>query len=94
MELLLKDNTTYTLSDEDYIFFQNHYPDLDIDTEFREMEAWTYSNPSKRKTRRGAKSFINAWLCRTSKRKPLERSTRRTRDISLQEMLTDTSWAN
>ena len=94
MEILLKNGTTYELSDEDYIFFQNHYPDIDIDKELREMEAWTFSNPQKRKTRRGAKTFINAWLCRSSKRKPLERSTGRTRDRSIEQDLTDRSWAN
>lgn len=93
MELLLKDNTTYTLSDEDYIFFQNHYPTVDIDSELRTMQAWCYSNPSKRKTRRGAKSFINAWLCRTSKRKPLERGTVRSRDTTIEQDLLNRDWA-
>lgn len=94
MEILLKDGTTFELSAEDYIYFQNHYPDVDIDKELREMEAWTFSNPQKRKTRRGAKTFINAWLCRANKRKPLQATTGRTRDRSIEQDLTDTSWAN
>jgi len=95
MGILLKDGTTYELSAQDYIFFQNHYPDVDIDEQFRKMESWCYCNPERRKTRRGAKSFINAWLCRANKRKPLETTTgaRRTRDISFKDMLNDTSWA-
>ena len=91
--MLLKDGTEYELSAEDYIFYQNHYPDVDIDAELREMAAWCFSNPQKRKTRRGAKTFINAWLCRSNKAKPLERSTGRTRDRTIEQDLTDTSWA-
>jgi hypothetical protein len=93
MEILLKDGSTYQLSDEDYIFFQNHYPDVDIDKELREMSAWCYANPQKRKTHRGAKTFINAWLCRSNKRKPLQATTGRTRDRSIEDDLRDHSWA-
>jgi len=95
MELLLKDGSYYELSPEDYIYFQHLYPEVDIDQELRNMAGWCYTHPQRRKTRRGAKSFINAWLCRANKRKPLETATgaRRTRDISFKEMLNDRSWA-
>lgn len=93
MEILLKDGTTFELSAEDYIYFQRLYPDLDIDQELRSIAGWNYTHPSKRKTLRGIKSHINGWLCRQTKRKPLERTTGRTRDRSIADDLRDTSWA-
>ena len=41
------------------------YPNLDIEWAFRKMRAWCLSNPSKRKTKKGIKRFINAWLSRS-----------------------------
>jgi len=94
MGILLKDGTIYQMNDQDHTYFQDLYPKVDIDQELRNMEGWAYSNPSRRKTRRGAKKFINSWLCRVNKEKPLERNTgRSTRDTSLEEDLTNTEWA-
>lgn len=41
------------------------YPAVDGAATLREIRAWCLSNPSKRKTERGARRFINAWFERT-----------------------------
>lgn len=52
------------------------FPDVNFDEEFRKIEAWLLSNPSKRKTGRGMKRFLNSWLSRANdekkKNKPKE----------------------
>jgi len=93
MEIILKDKTFYELSPEDYIYFQHHYPDIDIDEQFRKMESWCYCNPGRRKTRVGAKSFINAWLCRANNRKPLQSKPGRSRDTTIEQDLNNREWA-
>jgi len=48
---------------EDYIKQQSEfYPALNIHREIRAMVAWSYANPTKRKTYRGMTRFINSWL--------------------------------
>ena len=60
---------------EEYPFDQKYvdemqtlYPAVDVLQEMREMKAWLKSNPSRRKTRRGIKSFVNNWLSREQDR--------------------------
>jgi hypothetical protein len=43
------------------------YPDVDLVGESRKIIAWWFANPSKRKTKRGVKRFINAWISRASR---------------------------
>ena len=40
------------------------YPAVDVVQELRKIRGWCLANPSRRKTRRGVKAFINSWLCR------------------------------
>lgn len=40
------------------------YPSVDVEQELRKMKGWLASNPSRRKTKRGIKSFVNNWLSR------------------------------
>lgn len=40
------------------------YPNVDINAAFKRIRAWCISNPTKCKTRRGVKRFINSWLSR------------------------------
>lgn len=60
--LLLKGGTEYILTKSDINAWQELYPAVDIGQEFRKMKAWLYSNPERRKTRKGIKRFINSWL--------------------------------
>lgn len=81
--LPLKDGTLYEVEEDDFKMWAVTYPSIDIVQQFREMYAWLVSNPSKRKTRRGIKKFINGWLSRS---KPEVES------LGFIEKHTDKSW--
>jgi len=93
MNLLLKDNTHYTLTDEDYNRYLNTYRNIDLDQQILEMESWCIDNPQKRKTRVGVKKFINLWLSRANKENRSQGTTRRTRDTTLEQDLNNRDWA-
>ena len=46
------------------VTYQQLYPGIDVMQELRNIQAWCLSNPKNRKTRSGAKRFLNAWLSR------------------------------
>lgn len=62
--ITLNDGTEWRCPLADYEEYRRLYPAVDIDNAFREMRAWCNSNPSKRKTYRGIKRFVNGWLSR------------------------------
>ena len=64
MEMLLNDKTTYQVAETDISKWSELYPAVDVQQELRGMIGWLDANPSKRKTRRGVKRFINSWLSR------------------------------
>ncbi|WP_419656289.1 helix-turn-helix domain-containing protein [Desulfosarcina variabilis] len=59
---LLKDGSTYHINDEFLLILKSTYPLIDVECELRKIATWCYSNESKRKTRRGAKRFVNSWM--------------------------------
>lgn len=63
-KFLLNDSTEYAVSENDVVTYQQLYPGIDVRQELRNIEAWCLSNPKNRKTRNGAKRFLNAWLNR------------------------------
>ena len=63
-KFLLNDATEYEVSENDVVTYQQLYPGIDVKQELRNIEAWCLSNPRNRKTRNGAKRFLNAWLSR------------------------------
>ena len=63
-KFLLNDATEYEVSENDVVYYQQLYPGIDVMQELRNVEAWCFSNPKQRKTRNGAKRFLNAWLSR------------------------------
>lgn len=44
--------------------YKELYPNVDVEQELKKMKAWSISNPSKRKTKRGMLKFVNNWLSR------------------------------
>nr|DAP56874.1 MAG TPA: hypothetical protein [Caudoviricetes sp.] len=60
----LNDGTEFEVTENDVITYQQLYPAVDVRQELRNIKAWCLSNPTKRKTRSGAKRFFNAWLSR------------------------------
>jgi hypothetical protein len=61
---LLKDGSEYHIDGDFYQVLKTTYPAIDIDSELKKLIAWCYANPKKRKTRSGAKRFVNAWIQR------------------------------
>lgn len=60
----LVDGTEWRCSAEEYAEFVRLYPGVDIKQAFRDMRGWSIANPTRRKTARGIKRFVNGWLSR------------------------------
>ncbi len=64
----LKDGTVYMVDDEFYDVLCDTYASVDVMEELKRIRAWCESNEQKRKTRRGAKAFVNSWMGRAAER--------------------------
>ena len=64
IQLTLNDKSLYDVSKNDFDEYEELYPNVDIMQELRKMKGWLNANPTKRKTKRGIKRFINNWLSR------------------------------
>jgi len=62
--MLLKDSTEWNPDDADIINWVKLYPAVEVYQELNAMEGWLDANPTKRKTVRGMKRFVNSWLSR------------------------------
>lgn len=62
ISFILKDNSIYSITESEYNEFAEAYQNVNIMQELKKIRAWCMSNPSKRKTRRGALKFVNNWL--------------------------------
>ena len=60
----LNDGSEYIVSEEDIAEWRKTYPAVDVEQELREMRSWCRANPKLRKTKRGVRRFIVAWLAR------------------------------
>ena len=64
IQLTLNDKTLYDVTQNDIKEYEELYPNVDVMQELRKMKGWLNANPTKRKTKRGIKRFINNWLSR------------------------------
>ena len=80
---LLNDGTSYEITENDVDKFQQLYPGIDVRQEIRNITGWCMSNPKNRKTRAGAKRFLNGWLSRA------QNSARPNKGYSREEEKTD-----
>lgn len=62
--ITLNDGTEWLPTQKDFEEYQRLYPAVDVPQQFNKMRAWCLSNPTKRKTIRGVKKFVNGWLAR------------------------------
>lgn len=62
--LILNDGTEWKPAEALFAEYVRLYPNVDVKQQFNEMRSWCLSNPTKRKTPRGIKRFINSWLAR------------------------------
>lgn len=63
--LTLQDNSNYAVVEDQLKEWQELYPSIDVMQELRKMKGWLNANPTKRKTKKGIKRFINSWLSRS-----------------------------
>lgn len=66
--LPLNDHTTHSVTAADVAEFAQLYPAVDVMQELRKMRGWLLNNPTRRKTKRGIKAFINLWLSKEQDR--------------------------
>lgn len=58
---------------EDIAEYVSLYPDIDVEQELRNMRGWCLANPTRRKTKKGIRAFINSWLSKSQKEYALKR---------------------
>lgn len=93
--MLLNTGDTYEPEEADIVAWQRVYPAIDVHQELNAMESWLDANPTRRKTKRGIKRFINAWLSRAQDKggSPQVKSRKQSsRDISIEDKMADVSW--
>lgn len=73
IEFILNDGSMYSVAENDVVNYQQLYPGIDCMAELRKIVGWCEANPKNRKTRAGAKRFVNAWLSRAQDRAPAAR---------------------
>ena len=62
--LPLNDGSSYEVTQSEINEYSELYPAVDVAQEIRGMIGWIKANPTRRKTRRGIKRFMNSWLSR------------------------------
>lgn len=74
ISFLLNDGSMYDVLENDVIMYQQLYPAVDVMQELRGIVAWCDANAKNRKTRSGAKRFMNNWLSKaqnSARRQPV-----------------------
>ena len=66
--MILNTGERWEPEDIDVIAWSKAYPAVDVFQELRAMESWLDANPTKRKTPKGIKRFVNSWLARSQDR--------------------------
>lgn len=64
VQLILNDKSLYIPTQEEVDHWIKLYAGVKVFTELKKMQGWLESHPTKRKTKRGIKSFITSWLSR------------------------------
>ena len=70
---ILNDGSMYDITENDVVVYQQLYPGIDVMQNLRKIVGWCDANPKNRKTRAGAKRFVNAWLAREQDRATVKR---------------------
>lgn len=73
ISFVLNDGSMYDITENDVVVYQQLYPGIDVMQNLRKIVGWCDANPKNRKTRAGAKRFVNAWLAREQDRATVKR---------------------
>ena len=93
--MLLNTGDNYEPEEADVIAWQRTYPAINVHQELNAMESWLDANPTRRKTARGIKRFINSWLSRAQDRggsPQVKARTTSSKNINIEDKLADVSW--
>ena len=93
--MLLNNGDTYEADQADIIQWEKTYPAINVYQELNAMESWLDANPTRRKTPKGIKRFINSWLGRAQDKggSPTVRAkTDSIRNRNIEDSLADVSW--
>ena len=58
---------TWKPSEKEFLKWSTSYPDADMAGELRSIEEWFQKHPDRRKTERGIRAFVKAWLDRKTR---------------------------
>ena len=93
MEIILKDGSYYEIEQNDLISWQRTYHECNVYHEINAAKEWCQANPSRRKTKRGIKRFLNAWLSKAHKLKGSPFIyVNQEKTTSIKESMYDISW--
>ncbi len=67
--ILLVNDEEYIINQELFNSFKDTYKFINVEEEILKIQSWCLSNPTKRKTRKGALRFVNGWLNRANDQK-------------------------
>jgi len=67
LSFILKDNSYFYPTPVHIKALENNFPNLDIEEQFSKIQLWCAAHEDRRKTRRGAKNFINRWMTKADK---------------------------
>lgn len=62
INLPVVDGSEFPITVEDIKKWQDFFPAVNIEQEFRTMKAWLFAHDKRRKTKRGMNRFIQSWL--------------------------------
>ncbi|MFL2753710.1 MAG: hypothetical protein ACJ0BD_02295 [Gammaproteobacteria bacterium] len=95
MEIILKDGTYYEIEQDDLLSWQRTYTDCNVFHEINAAKEWSQSNPSRRKTKRGIRRFLNAWLSKAHKLKGSPFIYSKEKKLNkIEESMHDISWVD
>tara|TARA_R100000479_G_C6211454_1_gene138374 strand:- start:13 stop:450 length:438 start_codon:yes stop_codon:yes gene_type:complete len=97
IKMLCKDGSTYSVEETDIIAWERAYEErgVKVRQELASMDSWLDANPSRRKTPKGMKRFIDSWLKRAAQTggSPTVRAKKDSlRNIPVEHKLVDVSW--
>ena len=93
MEIILKDGSYYEIQQDDLLSWQRTYTDCNVFHEINAAREWSEANPSRRKTKRGIRRFLNAWLSKAHKLKGSPFIyTQEGKTNKIEESMHDISW--
>ena len=93
--MLLNNGDTYTPEQADIIQWEKTYPAINVYQELNAMESWLDANPTRRKTPKGIKRFVNSWLARAQDKggsPHVKSKTNSIRSRNIEDSLADVSW--